>query len=282
MSVAVPASARHSRTLLFACLGIVAALNALAPSIAEAFEQEGRAGAAAGLFGISAVFWFAGFALVTVARRENMGELDTADWWVAGVSALMILLPIAHLAAPALLLLALRLQFGGNADAGSRKVAFILFALTGPLLWGKLLMALFAAPVLRLDAFLVHLVTGAEVDGNVVAFSTNDNTQHNTSFMIASGCSAVRNISLATVLWACLVQLFDVPVTRRLVLACVAAALAMLLVNVARLGAIQRFPDQFDMLHVGIGATLFGWAGVLAAWAINSAAVLHEIRLRRA
>lgn len=232
------------------------------------------------------MFWFAGYALWALARPDARAIappwITAADRAVLSAAALLILLPMPLLSALALLLLAGWLQLTGRPGTPARRIAFVLFALTGALLWGKLVLATFAAPVLALDGLVVRLLSDAQVEGNLIRFSAPSPNFKVDVVMIARGCSSVRNLSLAVVIWACLVQLFALRVTPRLIAACLAAMLAMMLINGARLAAIAAHPLQFEMLHTGIGATMFGWAALIAAALIAGLAVTHEARRQAA
>jgi exosortase/archaeosortase family protein len=147
----------------------------------------------------------------------------------------------------------------------------VLLALTGTLVWGPLIMSLFAGPVLSLDAHIAGWVIGSPVTANMVKFVASDRI-----YIIAMGCSSIHNMSLAIVLWCTAVALFDLKVDWRLLLVGAAMMGLTFVLNVARLSAIGRFPDYFDFLHMGGGAVLFGWAALigmalLAGLGVNNA-----------
>ena len=156
-------------------------------------------------------------------------------------------------------------------DAG-RRAALVLLSLTGPLIWGRILLNMFAAPILSFDAHIVGAVIGTEVHGNVFAAAGAGRR-----FVIGDLCSSVHNISLAIVLWTTAAMLFDLRIDRRYVAVGVAMAAFMFALNIARLATIGLFPAYFTFLHFGTGAALFGWAGLigaalLAGWGVLGAA----------
>jgi hypothetical protein len=153
----------------------------------------------------------------------------------------------------------------------ARRAALVLLALTGPLIWGRVLLNLFASRILALDAHIVGAVIGTRVDGNIFQAA---NGSH---FLIGDLCSSVHNMSLAIVLWTTAAMLFSIQVDRRYVLVGVAMAAFMFALNIARLATIGLFPAYFTFLHFGTGAALFGWAGLigaalLAGWGVTDAA----------
>jgi len=148
----------------------------------------------------------------------------------------------------------------------------VLLALTGPLIWGRILLNLFAAPILSLDAHIVGVVIGTKVDGNMFQSAVAGHT-----FLIGNLCSSVHNMSLAIVLWTTAAMLFNIRVDRQYFAVGVAMATFMFALNIARLATIGLFPAYFTFLHFGTGAALFGWAGLigaamLAGWGVLNAA----------
>jgi len=87
---------------------------------------------------------------------------------------------------------------------------YILLALTGTLIWGRLFLEVIApTTLLRLDARFVSLLSGMPSEGNVVNFSGGG------PIPIAPGCSSLHNMSLAVLMWITAVKLLDLTMTRR-------------------------------------------------------------------
>jgi exosortase/archaeosortase family protein len=144
-----------------------------------------------------------------------------------------------------------------------RRIALILLALTGTLIWGRLLLEVIAPNLLLgLDTQLVAWLAGTQAEANSVGFVGGG------KFLVAPGCSSLHNMSLALLMWVTAVQLLDLPVTPRVLAGGLLALLAMLAVNAVRLCAMAWYPSHFDSLHTGVGATLFGWASLLLCGAM--------------
>lgn len=220
------------------------------------------------LGGISAVVWFAVFAMVRLAVEpaQTAEPMRSGDAVALGFALLCGWFPVASLAGLAIFALGTYLTVTARATR-SRRIAWILLALSGTSFWGKIVLLVFAPVLLALDGHIVGMLAGTGAQGNLVGFAGGG------SFVIGGPCSSMHNISLALLLWTCVIALLDLRVDRRLVLVCGAAMAAMFALNVARLTAIALFPRAFDWLHVGTGATLFGWAGlVLAAGIVGGGA----------
>jgi hypothetical protein len=239
---------------------VLAALNAQADQITNALRYQSAAEAMAGLAGISAVIWIAMYAAMKIGFEHEPDRLR--GWDVSVLSGVVGLsfLPISYAAQAGLLLCALYLFATSRPGGPSRRVALILLALTGPLLWGRILLQAFAAPILAVDAHLVGSVIGTAVDGNTVHFVSG-----NVRMLIGGPCSSVHNMSLAIVLWTTAAALFSVRIDISYAAIGVVMVGWMFALNVARLASIGLFLGQFQFLHVGAGAVLFGWAALIGA-----------------
>jgi exosortase/archaeosortase family protein len=248
----------------------LAALNGFSDRLLFQVQQGGVARALLDLGGISAVGWFAFYALISIACEDSAAEpLQGRDLAVAGLTVLLCLIPWGAESAIAVLVSGSYAVASAPAGSRSRRVGAILLALTGPLLLGPILLAWFAPLILGLDAHLAAMLVGAPVSGNVIR---NIGIIH--SIYIAPGCSSLHNMSLAVLLWATLLQLFRMRLTPYLVAVGVTGALAMALVNIVRIAAVARYPASYTYLHSGTGAELFGWASLIAAAIIIGGGIL--------
>jgi len=261
---------RIGRAPVFACAGVLAALNAQADQIINALTWQQPLEALTTLGGIAAVIWIAMYAALKLGFEERHRRLERKDAPVLAVVIGLCLLPVSYAGQSGLLLCALYLLM--TSRGSEKRIALILLSLTGPLIWGRILLQLFATPVLRLDAHIAAMVAGTHVQGNLVQFA---DTSRN--FLIGAPCSSVHNMSLAVVLWTTAAALFDLRVDRGYVAAGAGMVALMFGLNIVRLSSMALFPADFDWLHTGMGADLFGWAGligaaILAAWGVTGAA----------
>jgi hypothetical protein len=259
----------------FACAGVVAALNAQADQIINSLRYQSVDIAVATLGGVGAIIWIAMFAAVKIGfdEKRTIGRIDLIVLLaVAGLS----LLPVSLAAQAGLLLCGLYLLATSERGSPSRRISVVLLALTGPLIWGRIFLHVFAMPILALDANLVGWMIGSPVNGNTVEFIGASG-----KFLVGTPCSSVHNISLAIVLWATAAALFDLRIDRRYVLVGLAMAGWMFALNIARLVAVGLFPAHFHFLHVGAGAELFGWAGLIGAAAIAARGVIGAVARQR-
>jgi hypothetical protein len=264
------------RGAAFACAGVVAALNAQADQIINSLRYQSVDIAVATLGGVGAIIWVAMFVAVKIGLEDERDAIRRRDIIVLLAVAISSLLPVS-LAAPAgLLLCGVYLLATSERGSPLRRVSVVLLALTGPLIWGRIFLHVFATPILALDANLVGWLIGSPVNGNTVDF-----TGASGKFLVGTPCSSVHNISLAIVLWATAAALFSLRIDRKYVLAGLAMAGWMFALNIARLVAVGLFPAHFHFLHVGAGAELFGWAGLIGAAAIAARGVIGAVARQR-
>ena len=260
------------RTAAFACAGVLCALNAQADQITNALTWQSPIEAITTLGGIAAVVWMAMYAALKLGFEDRALRLRRADPLVLAAVTALSLLPISYAAQAGLLLCGGYLFRSSRAGGAARRVSLILLALTGPLIWGRLFLQLFATQVLWVDAHLAAAVAGTGVQGNAVQFANTGK-----SYLVGAPCSSVHNMSLAVVLWTTAAALFNLRVDRAYVATGIGMAALMFGLNIVRLALMALFPASFDWLHTGAGADLFGWAGLigaamLAAWGVTSAA----------
>ena len=264
------------RAGVFAGAGVLAAINAEADPLIVAVRYQPLLNALVWLGGISAVTWFALFAALKIGLEGASRRLDRRDLAVLAVTVMAAFIPTAYGGSAGVLLTGGYVFATSRPGSADRRVAIVLLALTGPLVWGHILLNLFAAPILALDARIVGSAIGSSVDGNIVRFAGSDQ-----SFLIGGPCSSVHNISLAIVLWATAAALFAIRVDRHYVLIGAAMVAWMFLLNIVRLAAIGLFPRDFDYLHIGYGAAMFGFAGLIGAAFLVGVGVLHAAKRQR-
>ena len=264
-----------SRGGIFAAAGILAALNAQADQLLSAFASQPAAEAITGLAGISAVIWAAMAASCKIGNESTKRLHTTRDLSVLICIVSLCFVPISYAAQLALLLCGGYLVGTSRPGDPERRAALVLLALTGPLIWGRLLLHVLEIPILALDAHLIGATVGTQVDGNVVHFA--DASGH---FIIGGPCSSVHNMSLAIVLWTTAAMLFRIRIDRKYIFIGLGMVAFMFALNILRLSAMAVFPAEFDLIHTGAGAVLFSWVGLIGTGALAGFGVVHAAPAR--
>ncbi len=229
--------------------------------------------AALNLFGVSAIVWFAFYALVRLGLDAEHGSSPgRLDWLACAIALALCLVPAQAPAKLAMVGLGLGLFLSAR-NQDERAVAVVGLALTGPLLWGPLMLQLLGDDMLSLDAAIAAFLSGNTSLGNLVV--TPGQTP---DVLIMPGCSALKNVAPVFVLAAVLSQLEGMALNRRLAFACVLGVLAVVAINSLRLALIATYPQHYTWLHTGGGATLFSYANMLAVVVIVSAAIIKDRR----
>jgi hypothetical protein len=249
---------------------VLAALNAQADQIVLSLTYQPLHEVVMGLAGVSAVIWTAMAAAWRIGSESTERVHTSRDIMILIAVLALSFLPLSFASQGGLLLCACYLLATATRGSPEWRAALVLLALTGPLIWGRLLLHLFAMPILSLDAYLVGTASGTQIDGNVVRFANGSG-----QFIIRGPCSSVHNISLALVLWTTAAMMFRIRVDRAYVLVGIAMVGFMFALNVVRLSAMALFPSQFDYLHFGTGGSMFGWAGLIGAGVLVATGVMH-------
>jgi hypothetical protein len=265
-----------SRAALIAGAGVLAALNAQAGQIINERTYQSLGSEIHNLIEISAVIWFAMYAVLQIGfERDSPAPANRDKLVIAAVIALCFL-PFALAAKAALLLCGIYSFQSSRSGDPLRRVALVLLALTGPLIWGPLILIVFAGPLLSLDAHLVGAAIGMPVDGNLVQFASGGRR-----FLIGIPCSSVHNISLALVLWTTAAALFRVRFDIRYISCGIAMVGFMFGLNILRLSLIGQYPASFTFLHDGLGADLFGWGALMGVGLLAFLGVERAVKRRQ-
>lgn len=263
------------RAMLAAFCGILAGLNAISAPLIESVRLNGLLYAMVSLAGISAGIWFAFAGCYLIAREDGPPEpARRADLIVAAGMFAAALLPFGEVSSFAILASGLFHVATSRSGSRTRRVGIVLLAITGTLIWGRVVLALFSPILLPLDGALVGTLAGTGSTHNVVSFANGQ------QFVIGKGCSSVHNLTFSVLLWGTLTQMLALPITRRLVAVCLVAMAGTGMVNVCRLATIALNPEYYNYLHGGDGGVMFGWASMLVAAAIVGAGAYVEARRR--
>ena len=222
------------------------------------------------------MIWVAMYAALKIGLADPPGEWTRRDAVVLSAVVILSFLPISFAANAGLLGCGIYLFATSRQGEPAWRVSLVLLALTSPLIWGRVLLHIFAVPILALDAQLVAAITASPVDGNLVRGASDA-----PRMLIGGPCSSVHNMSLAILLWTTAAVLLNIRIDRRYVAAGLAMVVFMFVLNVARLATIAVFPDQYELLHVGAGAAAFSWAGLIGAGFIAFRGVIGAAERQR-
>lgn len=261
------------RAAWFAVFGLLDAANQLFASVRKYALDHGAQAVLLDLGGISAIILFALYVVATIGLHERAAEPGKpGDRAVLALMAVAAAVPLAVSASLGLFAGGLYLWLTAASMSRSRRLGMLFLALTGTMLWGKLVLEVVPHPLLELDAFLAGHFAGVPVSGNVVG-----GADPNQGLVVFPACSSLHNMSLALVMWTSLVCALSLRVTLRHVACGLVAIAAMAFVNICRLAAMVHYPAHFVYLHDGFGATLFAMTSfVLAGLIIGLGFVLVE------
>ena len=266
-------TARLSRERLFFWLLLAASANSMMGPAVRSVLDHGAAYSIFNLLGVSAIVWTALVAGLAMLADENGKRATRADYAVALLASLMIMLPMANASSVALTLLAIYGIATGVRGSNLRRAGIVFLSISTSLIWGRLLLALFSRSLLHVDAFFITKLTGAQQIGNRILFID----QSQGGFVVAPGCSSLQGMSLAFVFWATVTQWYRVPFKLKSALWCAAAVTATLAINIIRMGALAHFPEHFEAIHTGWGWHLASWSTLTAVVAIVIYGARHEI-----
>jgi exosortase/archaeosortase family protein len=254
---ALASTVAATRAQLFFSIFLLATLNGFVGVAVRAVEQSGLAQAAANLFEISAILWVALAAGLAILWDDRDGTpLRRGDLAVAALLFAAALFPAPTASSAALAVAAGWAIFTSPAGSPLRRAGIIFLAITGALIWGRLMLAMFSRPLLDIDAWFVSQLLGSGHRGNLI---WSDGIR----LLVAPGCSSMQGMSLAIVFWATVNQFFEVRFDWRAVLACLAAVAATITVNVLRIGSMLNWPQHLGEIHHGWGAQVAKWAALI-------------------
>lgn len=230
------------------------------------------------LFGVSPIIWLAAVAALILMAESVQREvgLKPFDWGVVAVAAIVALVPSGTASAAGLTGLSVYVFFTTNAGSTARRAAAILASVTVSILWGRVLLALFSRPLLRLDSALVSVFSVPSDDNRL--FFVRDPGSLGSSFIVAPGCSSLHSISIALVFSTLVHCWFGIRPSRKSVAVAAVAIVAVIMINTLRLAAFAFFPQHFDAIHVGWIASTFAWATIGVIVIVIGLGMKREIR----
>lgn len=246
-------------TLLF----VVAAGNALLPTIVGGIAESGIVFSVLNTFEISAIVWMA-LAIGSLYGLRAGGEIRRFDRVVAAVVLIGCLLPLGPATWVLVTLLAVyAIQTSRPASDWLHRAGWVFVAVTVPMFWSKRLFNFFSELILSIDAMLVSSITHTARISNLVAIPDGSGY-----LQIAATCSSMANVSLAVLCWIMFTQITGVRWRVSNVLWCALACALVVVINVTRISLIGFYPNHYDLIHGDIGGTIASWATIVVVLAV--------------
>jgi hypothetical protein len=245
--------------------------NGIFQNISAAISEGGPLSAAMNTFDVSVFVWLSfGAGLLLVGRSSSI-ESSGGDRLLIAAAGVAMLLPVPDLSWLANSGLALSLLVRSAPGSTLRRGAAILFAVTIPMFWARIVMSVFNDTILAVDATLTAWAVGSERSGNIVPFADGSG-----AMWIAPGCSSFNNLSLAILAFVGLVNVTSGKWSRAtLGLGALTCALVVV-VNATRISLIGYYPDHYELIHGEVGAGAANWLTTLLIMAIGSFAVRRD------
>jgi exosortase/archaeosortase family protein len=117
---------------------------------------------------------------------------------------------------------------------------------------------------LRGDAILVSWIVGTQRIGNTIGFADNSGYLY-----VLPACSSLAHVSLAILGWALFTQVLARKPSLKDVWWCLAACLAVIVINVTRMALMGLHPENFELLHGIVGANIAGFLILASIVGIN-------------
>ena len=265
-----------SRDHFFCALFILAVANGLEGYVLNDVATKGWSDGLIGLFGVSAVVWFACFAVSGLLYRSRTSEVIAFFDAVIGLVIFSLtILPFARFSWLALCALSLYMLCVAPARSPRRRSALIGLAITGPMLWGPALFDVLGTQILQADAVLVSNLIGTDRVGNVISAAIGSGGSP-TRFVIYPGCSSLGGISIAVLAWMTISNALGSAWSARYFVCGLLAVASVLAINVTRLSLIGLFPDYFPVIHGSPGAEIASWLSITVIVAISLLGIGRE------
>lgn len=270
---ALPLANAWRRSECLAAAFLVCFLNGTVGKVQLAIQASDVSTAAMGLFGISAIVIICVYLAFSSLLQADERPLRSGDLPIFAGAILLNLVPSSPVSWICLGVLAVReLLIAGN-DRLTRRGAVLMLGASVPLFWGRILFSMASNQILKVDAFLVAKMTGANVEGNVVFFPDQSGF-----IWIADPCSSFQNISLAMLCWLMFTQYSGRERTGHDYLVCLLACFNVVLINVTRISIIALRPDLYETVHGPIGATVVGYLSTIVVLATCASGIKREPR----
>lgn len=249
----------RDRVHWIAVAGLIAACNGMSGALFLSLRAQGIGGGILGAFGINPIFWFVLLAGAAIAfEPDDPAPMRRGDGIFIAAILLLALSPFVLAGSAGLLLASGWLLKTSERGSRGRRTGLVLLALTTSMIWGPLVLALLGDWLVALDAQFVGWLAGTSARGGLVDFTTSGNP-----LMIGYPCSSMHNITMAIQLWVAITQQLRLQIDFRVLMIGLAAIVANVFVNGARIAMIASNREEFNYWHDGVGGSMFAWLAVV-------------------
>lgn len=226
-------------------------------------------------FEISAIVWASIAVGSAYLFKPSQSTVSQRDAGLAIATSIAFLIPITALSWVALTVLSAYLIVTSPGDSYAKRGAWILFTVTVPMFWSRVIFSVFSEYILQFDAILASKLLGTERVGNTIAFADGSGY-----LWIAPGCSSLMNVSLAVLCGALFSQMWPRKRPLQSISLVAFAVAAVVMINAVRLALLGAYPQYFEILHGSVGVTVTNLLTLIAIVSICSFGVRNEFKAR--
>ncbi len=264
-----------NRNQFFVGLWLVGFINGSLTRFVSGLREKSFLDVLLNTFEISAIVWVGIAVGCAYLFKQSESAVSRRDVGVAITIGLAFLIPITALGWVAISILSTYLIVTSPAESYAKRGAWILFAVTIPMFWSRVIFSVFSDYILQFDAILASNLLGTQRVGNTVAFADGSGY-----LWIAPGCSSLMNVSLAVLCGTIFSQIWPRKGPLQSISLVTFAAAAVVMINAARLALLGAYPQYFETLHGSAGATAVNLLTLIAIVSICSFGVRNELRAK--
>lgn len=246
-----------SRSFLYSITIATLLINGYTGQVLQIASQVGFTEGLYSVFEISVFELIAAFVALWRLLDSRDVQADWIDYIVSFLTFCVALLPDHRLCWGVLGIFATYLLLRAN-SISVRSAAIILSSLAVANFGGKLLLSLFAQPLVRFDAMATYALAKPFDLGLVVHHNTLI-TERDHTLVIMKGCSSVSNMSQALLAWAAIPRIFRPDFTAADWILAPCIALLVALINVVRMALMLVSEEWYLFFHYGYGGSAIDW-----------------------
>ncbi|MHC2104565.1 hypothetical protein [Methylobacterium sp.] len=203
-------------------------------------------------------------AVLLFTAREVRPALTRSDLGILVAGALTWFLPEPHAVYAGMTLVAAWFLVRRSEDRLLADIGQIWLALSVCELWSKLVFKLFYHAIEPFEVAVMAWVGRLAFPG-LHATGVYLSTRPDWSIVMLEGCSAFHNLSLAALIWLCVLKIAGRPIGRGALGALAASAILVVAINIARILAMLPSAEAYHHWHDGAGSVTVALVSVAAS-----------------